>query len=96
MKIKIEVDVEPSEARELLGMPDVAGLQTDVLRAVRSRLVSAASSGDPLALVKALVPPGLLSVTDWQAMLARALQEGSAETELKPGAQKGAGNGGGA
>jgi hypothetical protein len=94
MKIKLEVDVEASEMRELLGLPDVTGLQTDVLRAVQSRMVSAASAGDPLAIFKALVPSGLWSVTDWQSMLARALQEGSAEVDTKGGRDgRGAGEG---
>jgi hypothetical protein len=83
MKIKLEVDVEASEMRELIGLPDVTGLQTDVLQAVRNKVVSAASSGDPLSLLKALVPPGLLSVADWQSMFTRALQEGVAEAEVK-------------
>jgi hypothetical protein len=85
MKIKLEVDVEASEMREVLGLPDVAGLQNDVLEAMRSKLMSAASAGDPFSMMKALVPTGLFSLTEWQSMLARALQEGSAEMEVKPG-----------
>ena len=85
MKIKLEVDVEASEMREVLGLPDVSGLQTDVLEAVRSKVLSAATSGDPFSLLKAVIPPGLLSVADWQSMFARAMQEGLAEADVKPG-----------
>ncbi|MEO0973044.1 MAG: hypothetical protein AAFX85_08100 [Pseudomonadota bacterium] len=84
MKIKLEVDVEASEMRELVGLPDVAGLQTDVLKAVGTRVDAAAKSADPLALLKAVGPQGLQSMVDWQQLLQRALQEGSAEVEVDP------------
>ncbi|MEO0421699.1 MAG: hypothetical protein AAF184_05155 [Pseudomonadota bacterium] len=90
MKIKLEVDVEASEMRELVGLPDVSGLQSDVLKAVGSRVNAAAKSADPLALLKAMVPPGLQSVVDWPGLLQRAMQEGMAEVEIDPSNRKGA------
>ncbi len=91
MKIKLEVDVEASEMREVLGLPDVSGLQNDVLKVVRTKVNQAATAGDPLALIRAIVPQGLLSMADWQGLLQRALQEGSAEVDVKTGERKGAG-----
>ncbi|MEO0972913.1 MAG: hypothetical protein AAFX85_07435 [Pseudomonadota bacterium] len=88
MKIKLEVDVEAAEMRELLGLPDVTALQSDVLKAVGTRVNAAAKSADPLALMKAFVPQSLQSMVDWQAMLQRAMQEGSAEAEIDPRAKR--------
>ncbi|MDX1267103.1 MAG: DUF6489 family protein [Oceanisphaera sp.] len=31
MKIRVEVEVEPTELREFLGLPDVSGLQQEAL-----------------------------------------------------------------
>lgn len=82
MKIKMEVDLEASEMRELLGLPDVKDLQSEVLKAVSGRVNAAARTADPLALMKAFVPQGLQSMADWQALWQRALQEGVAEGEV--------------
>ncbi len=90
MKIKLEVDVEASEMRELVGLPDVSELQSDVLKAVGTRVNAAAKSADPFALLKAMVPAPLQSVVDWPLLLQRAMQEGAAEVEIDPTRKKSA------
>lgn len=52
MQIRIEIDVKPEELRRFLGLPDVAGLQEDLLNFVREKLGSAAESLDPATFVK--------------------------------------------
>jgi hypothetical protein len=52
MQIKIEIDVKPEELRRFLGLPDVAGLQEDVLQFLREKLGSASETFDPTAFVK--------------------------------------------
>src|SRR3546814_2857769 len=51
MQIKIEIDVRPEELRRFLGLPDVAGLQEDVVAFLRDR-VGAATEFDPSQFVK--------------------------------------------
>lgn len=82
MKIKMEVDMEASEMREVLGLPDVKEFQSEVLKSVSTQVNAAARSADPLTLMKAFVPQGLQSMVDWQSMLQRAMQEGTAQTEV--------------
>lgn len=41
MQIKIEIDVRPDELRRFLGLPDVAGLQDDVINFLREKLGTA-------------------------------------------------------
>jgi hypothetical protein len=52
MQIKIEVDVRPDELRRFVGLPDVAGLQDDVIHFVREKLAQASESFDASAFVK--------------------------------------------
>lgn len=38
MQIRIEIDVKPEELRRFLGLPDVAGLQEDIIAYLRDRV----------------------------------------------------------
>ncbi len=75
MKIRIEVEVEPTELREFLGLPDISGLQEEIVDSVRSRVASGAASLDPKSLFKMFMPEGLVSVSDWQEMFKKAVAE---------------------
>jgi hypothetical protein len=81
MKIRVEVEVGPKELREFLGLPDVSGLQQDAIEALSRRLASSKDSLDPLALLRGLVPSGLLSVDEWQRIIVKAARGLAAEGE---------------
>lgn len=55
MQIKIEIDVKPEELRRFLGLPDVAGLQEEIVQFVRDRVSAASETFDPTAFVRANV-----------------------------------------
>lgn len=38
MQIRIEIDVKPEELRRFLGLPDVAGLQEDIIAYLRDKV----------------------------------------------------------
>lgn len=52
MKIHIEIDVTPAELRHFLGLPDVAGLQEDMIEYVRGRVARGAENFDPGELLR--------------------------------------------
>jgi len=52
MQIKIEIDVKPEELRRFLGLPDVAGLQEDLVNFLREKIGSASENFDPASFVK--------------------------------------------
>jgi len=53
VQIKIEIDLKPEELRRFLGLPDVAGLQEDLIHFLREKLGAAASgSFDAAGFVK--------------------------------------------
>lgn len=47
MQIKIEIDVRPEELRRFLGLPDVSGLQEDVISFLRDKLGAASDFDAP-------------------------------------------------
>ena len=52
MQIKIEIDVKPEELRRFLGLPDVAGLQDDVVRFLREKVNAAGEGFDASGVVQ--------------------------------------------
>lgn len=88
MKIRIELEVGPTELREFLGLPDVASVQQEALDAVVHKLRSGAATGaDAVALLRSILPDSLLSLSEWQRLIGRALQTGkpvTVETTVAP------------
>lgn len=68
MQIKIEIDVKPEELRQFLGLPDVAGLQEDLMSFVRDKLGAAAETLDPSSFVKENLQ-SLKSSAPWQRLM---------------------------
>jgi hypothetical protein len=56
MKINLELDMTPEEARRLMGLPDVSALQAEMLEEMRRRMKVAVDASDPQALLKAWMP----------------------------------------
>ena len=56
MKFTVDVDCTPEEARKFLGLPDVAGLQEEILTEIRQKMMEAIQSSDPESLMKTWMP----------------------------------------
>ncbi len=65
MKIRIEIDCEPEEARAFLGLPDVAGFQKATVEQVQSRLRAYFETLDPEKLARMWMPAGAEA---WESM----------------------------
>jgi len=87
VKIRVEVDVKPTELREFLGLPDVTGIQKDALDALSRGLKRGTSGIDPVAVLRGFLPSGLLSPDEWQRLLLKALDGGETVT-VKRGASR--------
>ncbi len=66
MKITINVDCTPEEARRYMGLPDVAPLQEDMLKAMQEKMVANIDSMQPTEMMKAWVPMGMESWLEMQ------------------------------
>ena len=58
MKMNIEIDMTPDEARRFLGLPDVTKLQNKMLAEMEKRMKAAVDLNDPEAMLKAWMPLG--------------------------------------
>ena len=58
MKMHIEVDMTPEEARGLMGLPDLVPLQRQMLEDMRARMAKAMEAGDMESLMRAWTPLG--------------------------------------
>jgi hypothetical protein len=56
MKVTIEVDCTPEEARRFFGLPDVVPMQQAVMEKLQQRLASAVDITTPEALLGAWMP----------------------------------------
>ena len=55
MKITMNIECSPEEARRFLGLPDVAPMQAEIMEEFRGRMMEGMSQMDPEALMKAWV-----------------------------------------
>lgn len=58
MKVNIEIDMTPEEARAFMGLPDVSQMQKNMLDDMQARMKAAFDTGDPEAMMKAWTPFG--------------------------------------
>ncbi len=90
MKVNIEIDMTPEEARRMMGLPDVSAFQERMLGEVEARMKAAVDTSDPEAMMKAWMP-GMQGFEQFQRFLwdsARKAASGSASTETrKPSAK---------
>jgi hypothetical protein len=56
MKVTVEVDCTPEEARRFLGLPDVLHMQQAAMEKLQQRMESAVEATAPEALLKAWMP----------------------------------------
>jgi len=68
MKVNIEVDCTPDEARRFLGLPDVAPMQQTVMAAMERRLVDTIQATDSQKLLDQWLPLGMKGIEQWQSL----------------------------
>ena len=59
MKVTINVECTPEEARRFMGLPDVAPMQEALLKQMHERMTANLSSMQPAEMMKAWLPTGL-------------------------------------
>jgi Family of unknown function (DUF6489) len=78
MKINIEIDCTPQEARAFFGLPDLEPMQEALLAKMQERLTEQLEAGDADALMKLWFPGGLQGLGQMQERLWRQLMGGLA------------------
>ncbi len=65
MKITIDIDCTPEEARSFLGLPDIAPMQKNLIDAMEARLKANIDAMDPEAMVETWLPA---TMKGWEQM----------------------------
>jgi hypothetical protein len=68
MKVHIDIECTPEEARVFFGLPDVQPVQAAVMKELETRLMSGMQAMDPETLMKTWVPAGIASMEQMQRM----------------------------
>ena len=84
MKVTIDIDCTPEEARTFLGLPDLGKVQKEAMDAMAARMREAVAEVDTEALVKSWMPGGVkvleeLQKTFWTGFGAAKESKGSKE-----------------
>lgn len=66
MKVSIDVECTPEEARAFFGLPDVRPIQESMMAQMKAQMEKAAASLDPETAFKALFPLQSGSMADMQ------------------------------
>ena len=69
MKMNIQIDLTPEEARKFLGLPDVSKAQERMMAEVEKRMKQAVDVNDPEAMMRAWMPLGGQGFEQFQRFL---------------------------
>jgi len=82
MKVKLEVDCTPAEARTFLGLPDVEALNKHVVEEMKSRIDSGMAMAAPEELMKTWMSFGGQATEQFRKLMTSAIAMG---TTNRPG-----------
>jgi len=68
MKITIDIDCTPEEARHFLGLPDVKPMQDSMMREIQERMHTNLQAMDPDTMLKTWLPAGIQGMEQLQKM----------------------------
>ena len=87
MKITIDIDCTPEEARALFGLPDVQPMQNALMKEIEVRMKKALAAMEPEALVKTWLPVSIQGFEEWQKFVwSRLTGRGKTESDSRKGA----------
>jgi hypothetical protein len=68
MKITVDVDCTPEEARTFLGLPDVRPMQDALMKQIQDQMANNLHAMDPETMFKVWLPAGVQSMEQLQKM----------------------------
>lgn len=75
MKVKVDVECSPEEARAFLGLPDVQPMQQALMRELEARLRANIQAMDPETMVKTWLPASMQGIEQMQKMFWSQVQQ---------------------
>ena len=92
MKINIEIDMSPEEARKVMGLPDIEPMQKEMMAKIQEKInTSLDEMSDPELFMKRFLPMGIQGMEQVQEFFSRIAgaathansSEGSKDTKKK-------------
>lgn len=90
MKITINVDCTPLEARSFLGLPNVEPMQDAMIERMHGRMSSYLDSMEPEAIMNLWFPGGMKGLGQLQEQFWRQFMAGMAQPPTPPGTKRNA------
>ena len=75
MKVHVEIECTPEEARAFFGLPDVAPMQERLMKDVEEKMVAAMRSMEPDALMETWLPASMKGLENFQKMFWNAMSD---------------------
>jgi len=79
MKIHLDIDCTPEEARAFFGLPDVAPMQAALMQELQDRLMASVKGTDAETLLKTWMPAGIAGLEQMQKMFWQSFGQGEAK-----------------
>ena len=79
MKITVNVDCTPEEARAFFGLPDVRPMQEQLLKEVQDRLTADIRAMDLETMLRTWLPAAVKGFEQWQEIFLRQMAPGKKE-----------------
>jgi len=83
MKITINVDCTPEEARTFMGLPDVKPMQEMMMQEIQDRLKSNLAAMEPETLFKTWLPTGMANMEQFQKLFWSQFAQASSDDAKK-------------
>lgn len=83
MKIHVDMEMTPEEARKLMGLPDLSKMQEEVMKEMQKRMKAALDTTDPEAMLKAWMPMGGAGFEQFQRFLWDSAKAAAGQTKPK-------------
>lgn len=77
MKIHMDMDLTPDEARTLVGLPDLKPMQAALLQEVENRMKKGLQAMEPDALIRMWLPASIQGLEQWQKFVWSRMTGGS-------------------
>ncbi len=79
MKLSIDIDCTPQEARAFLGLPDVEAFQQEMIAEIQDQLQRHVAAMDPEALMKTWMPMGTKAFETFRDAFTQGFQKRPSE-----------------
>lgn len=84
MKITVDVDCTPEEARTFLGLPDVKPMQEALMKQIQDQMAANLHAVDPETMLKVWLPAGVAGMEQLQKMFWSQFSTSGRPKENKP------------